>query len=119
MASVRRQLLRALCWSSASVCLAAAVAMLWQGYEIATAVLLGGIIVLAPNGWMALRVARLEGHRVASQLALAKFALCGLGFALLFALKPDISAPAALCGAGLALVALPTYMVLDQQKTQR
>ena len=116
---VRQGVIRAFCWSLGCTALVAlAVAAGW-GLGAAIAVLMGGVIVLVPNGWLGIRVSSHDGYRTATPVALLKFTLCGLGFGVLFALRPEVSAPGVFLGASVALVALPVTTVLAQQQGQR
>lgn len=119
LADMRRGLVRALLWSvGCTLVVSLSVAVGW-GLWAAIATLVGSGVVLVPNGWVVLRSATTDGHRMAPQLALVKFALCGLGFALLFALWPEVEAPAVFLGAMVALVALPISTALTQHRVQR
>jgi hypothetical protein len=116
---VRQGVIRAFCWSLGCTALVALAAAAGWGMGAATAVLMGGVIVLVPNGWLGIRVSSHDGYRTATQVALLKFTLCGLGFGVLFALRPEVSAPGVFLGASVALVALPVTTALAQQQGQR
>lgn len=116
---MRRGLVRALHWSVGCTLVVSLLVAVGWGLWAALATLVGSGVVLVPNGWVVLRSATTDGHRMAPQLALVKFALCGLGFALLFALWPEVEAPAVFLGAMVALVALPISTALTQHRVQR
>lgn len=85
-----------------------------DGWEAVKAAFIGGAIILAPSCWMALKVASTQGAQYATAVALVKFLLCGLGFALLFVLKPEVHAFAVLAGAATVLLSLPIATGLAQ-----
>jgi len=118
MATVRQQLVLAVVYSA--LCLAVCIAAfgLSEGWDAAIAVFMGGMIILVPSGWLAHKVASARGPHYAMASAMVKFALCGLGFALLFVLKPEIHAFAVFAGAATVLLALPVTTGLVQHKSR-
>ena len=114
MATVRRQLQLAVLCSALCLLVCVGVFGFTEGWEAAKAVFMGGSVILVPSVWLAKKVASAKGAQYATVVALVKFALCGLGFALLFVLKPEIHAFAVFTGAATVLLALPLATGLVQ-----
>jgi hypothetical protein len=72
--------------------------------------LLGALIVLLPSVWVALSLT--SGSRVISPawMGLARFGLAAVGFAALFAVRPDSGPMTVLAGSALALVLPPVWL---------
>ena len=115
MAPVRQQLKSALLYSALCLVICIVGFGFAEGFEAAKAAFIGGAIILAPSGWLAHRVASTQGAQYATAVALVKFSLCGLGFALLFVLKPSIHAFAVFIGAATVLLALPIATGMAQR----
>jgi hypothetical protein len=114
MATVRRQLQVAVFCSALCLMVCMAAFGFIVGWEVAKAVFLGGAVILVPSVWLAKQVASVRGAQHAMVVALVKLPLCGLGFALLFVLKPEIHAFAVFTGAATVLLALPIATGLVQ-----
>ncbi len=117
-ATVRQQLILALVYSALCLAVCTTAFGLIDGWEAATAAFMGGMIILVPSGWLAHKVASARGPHYAMASAMVKFALCGLGFALLFVLKPEIHAFAVFAGAATVLLALPITTGVVQHKSE-
>jgi hypothetical protein len=115
MAPVRQQLKSALLYSALCLVICIVGFGFAEGFEAAKAAFIGGAIILVPSGWLAHRVASTQGAQYATAVALVKFSLCGLGFALLFVLKPSIHAFAVFIGAATVLLALPIATGMAQR----
>ncbi|MBT6264615.1 MAG: hypothetical protein HOI91_07810, partial [Halieaceae bacterium] len=107
MGTLRKELQVAVVCSTLCLLVCAAAFGFIVGWEAAKAVLLGGAVILVPSVWIAKHVASVRGAQYATVVALVKLPLCGLGFALLFVLKPEIHAFAVFTGAATVLLALP------------
>ena len=118
MAPVRQQLKSALLYSTLCLAVCTVGFGLTEGFEAAQAAFMGGAIILIPSGWLAHKVASARGPHYAMASAMVKFALCGLGFALVFVLKPEIHAFAVFAGAATILLALPITTGVVQHKSE-
>ena len=80
--------------------------------------IVGALVVVGPNLWVATRGFRSAHVGGAIALALSKYVLAGLGFAAWFALRPNSDATAVLAGSAVALLAIPiaVYFVAKQKQ---
>ena len=104
---LRTELLRALLWVLLGLTVISLVTAASSDIAGAIDVLAGGIIVLTPSLWLALKVSSQRGSGNAAVLALAKYTLSGAGFALWFALNPTSSGPLVMAGTVFVLISTP------------
>lgn len=109
-AATRTRLLVALGWAAVWVVGLALVAGALWGFHITQDMLLGAMIVLLPSVWVALSLT--SGSRAFSPvwMGLARFGLAALGFAALFAVRPDSGPTTVLAGSALALALPPVWL---------
>ncbi|WP_154647600.1 hypothetical protein [Luminiphilus syltensis] len=106
----RSRLLAAVCitWAAATV-ISGVIVFLSDRYN-ALGFWVGSAIVLAPQAWLALKVGRhLHGNQLV-WMALQKYTMTGVGFALWFAFSTRPAPGYVLASAGLALVGTPMVL---------
>ena len=93
----------------------AVVADVFRNSQMSLDMLMGAAVILVPRVWVA--VSLTSGRSVISPIwmGLARYSLATVGFAMVFALRPQSSPVAVLAGSALALL-LPPLMVVWQQR---
>ena len=93
----------------------AVVAGVFRDFQMSLDMLMGAAVILVPSVWVA--VSLTSGRSVISPIwmGLARYSLATVGFAMVFALRPQSSPVAVLAGSALALL-LPPLMVVWQQR---
>lgn len=76
----------------------------------------GGLVVILPQWWLAHQLGSRRWAAKPALLAVAKYSLTGAGFAVLFALKQEVSGLAVITGAAMAIGVTP---VAYHVKTRR
>jgi len=93
----------------------AVVAGVFWGFQTSLDMLMGAAVILVPSVWVAASLT--SGRSVMSPIwmGLARYSLAAVGFAMVFALRPESGPVAVLAGSALALL-LPPLMVVWQQR---
>ena len=89
---------------------------LFRGLNTSLDMLFGGAVVLLPTLWVAMNLT--SGRSVFGPvwLGLARYTLAGVGFAVLFTVRPSSQPLAVLAGSGAALV-LPSVLLFWRQRS--
>ncbi len=109
-ATTRKRLLKAVMTTTALVGVIAGLAGAISGVRISLDMLLGACVVLLPSGWMALSLTSERSAFSPVWLGAARYGLATMGFAVLFALRPDSEPLAVLAGSAIALL-LPSALI--------
>ena len=109
-AATRTHLLSAVAWSVVWLAGLAFGIGLFRGLNTSLDMLLGGAVVLLPTLWVAMNLT--TGRTIFGPvwLGIARYTLAGVGFAALFAVRPNSQPLAVLAGSGAALV-LPSVLL--------
>ena len=115
-AATRTHLLSAVAWSVVWLAALAFGVGLFRGLNTSLDMLLGGAVVLLPTLWVAMNLT--SGWSIFGPvwLGLARYTLAGVGFAALFAVRPNSQPLAVLAGSGAALV-LPSVLLFWRQRS--
>lgn len=111
---LRFQLLRSLLWVTVGLLAISLIAGFRTGVSGGVEVLVGGLIVLTPNLWLALKISSGRGASNSALMGLAKYSLTGAGFAGWFALNPDSNGGLVLIGAICVLIATPVLTAISR-----
>ena len=107
-------------WSVAiAVGLAVAIGSIW-GFRLASDIIFGATIVLLPNLWSILRISSQRVGWGPVWIAVARYSLAALGFAVLFTLRP-YSAPLMVLLGSVVILFLPPILLgweLQQHEQQ-
>ena len=114
--AVRKQAVTALLANIAIIAVLAAIAAISVNLELGLDLLSGGIVVILPQAWLALQLGTRRWIAQPALLAVAKYTLTGAGFAVLFALKPEVSGLAVMIGAIVAIGVTPAAYHLIKHK---
>ena len=87
-----------------------------RGLDTSLDMLLGGAVVLLPTLWVAMNLTSGRSIFGPVWLGLARYTLAGVGFAALFAVRPNSQPLAVLAGSGAALV-LPSVLLFWQTRS--
>ena len=87
----------------------------FRGLDTSLDMLLGGAVVLLPTLWVAISLTSGRSIFGPVWLGLARYTLAGIGFAALFAVRPNSHPLAVLVGSGAALV-LPSVVLFWRQR---
>ena len=115
-AATRTHLLSAVTWSVVWLAALAFGVGLFRGLNTSLDVLLGGTVVLLPTLWVAMSLTSGRSIFGPVWLGLARYTLAGVGFAALFAVRPNSQPLAVLAGSGAALV-LPSVLLFWRQRS--
>ena len=88
---------------------------LFRGLNTSLDMLLGGAVVLLPTLWVAMNLTSGRSIFGPVWLGLARYTLAGVGFAVLFAVRPNSQPLVVLAGSGAALV-LPSVLLFWRQR---
>ena len=115
-AATRTHLLSAVAWSVVWLAALAFGVGLFRGLNTSLDMLLGGAVVLLPTLWVAMNLT--SGWSIFGPvwLGLARYTLAGVGFAALFAVRPNSQPLAVLAGSGAALV-LPSVLLFWRHRS--
>ena len=89
---------------------------LFRGLNTSLDMLLGGAVVLLPTLWVAMSLTSGRSIFGPVWLGLARYTLAGVGFAALFAVRPNSQPLAVLAGSGAALV-LPSVLLFWRHRS--
>lgn len=114
-ATTRKRLMSAVVTTAMLLTGVALVAGVFRDFQMSLDMLMGAAVILVPSVWVA--VSLTSGRSVISPIwmGLARYSLATVGFAMVFALRPQSSPVAVLAGSALALL-LPPLMVVWQQR---
>ena len=115
-AATRTHLLSAVAWSVVWLAALAFGVGLFRGLNTSLDMLFGGAVVLLPTLWVAMNLTSGRSIFGPVWLGLARYTLAGVGFAALFAVKPNSQPLAVLAGSGAALV-LPSVLLFWRQRS--
>ena len=115
-AATRTHLLSAVAWSVVWLAALAFGVGLFRGLNTSLDMLFGGAVVLLPTLWVAMNLT--SGRSIFGPVwwGLARYTLAGVGFAALFAVRPNSQPLAVLAGSGAALV-LPSVLLFWRQRS--
>ena len=91
----------------------------FRGFHTSLDMLMGAAVVLVPSAWVAASLT--SGRSVISPIwmGLARYSLAAVGFAMVFALRPQSGPVAVLAGSALALLLPPLMVVWHQRRLDR
>ena len=115
-AATRTHLLSAVAWSVVWLATLAFGVGLFRGLNTSLDMLFGGAVVLLPTLWVAMNLTSGRSIFGPVWLGLARYTLAGIGFAALFAVRPNSQPLAVLAGSGAALV-LPSVLLFWRQSS--
>jgi len=115
-AATRTHLLSAVAWSVVWLAALAFGVGLFRGLNTSLDMLFGGAVVLLPTLWVAMNLTSGRSIFGPVWLGLARYTLAGVGFAALFAVRPNSQPLAVLAGSGAALV-LPSVLLFWRQRS--
>ena len=115
-AATRTHLLSVVAWSVVWLAALAFGVGLFRGLNTSLDMLLGGAVVLLPTLWVAMSLTSGRSMFGPVWLGLARYTLAGVGFAALFAVRPNSQPLAVLAGSGAALV-LPSVLLFWRQRS--
>ena len=115
-AATRTHLLSAVAWSVVWLVALAFGVGLFRGLNTSLDMLFGGAVVLLPTLWVAMNLTSGRSIFGPVWLGLARYTLAGVGFAALFAVRPNSQPLAVLAGSGAALV-LPSVLLFWRQRS--
>ena len=115
-AATRTHLLSAVAWSVVWLAALAFGVGLFRGLNNSLDMLFGGAVVLLPTLWVAMNLTSGRSIFGPVWLGLARYTLAGVGFAALFAVRPNSQPLAVLAGSGAALV-LPSVLLFWRQRS--
>ena len=115
-AATRTHLLSAVAWSVVWLAALAFGVGLFRGLNTSLDMLFGGAVVLLPTLWVAMNLTSGRSTFGPVWLGLARYTLAGVGFAALFAVRPNSQPLAVLAGSGAALV-LPSVLLFWRQRS--
>ena len=115
-AATRTHLLSAVAWSVVWLVALALGVGLFRGLNTSLDMLFGGAVVLLPTLWVAMNLTSGRSIFGPVWLGLARYTLAGVGFAALFAVRPNSQPLAVLAGSGAALV-LPSVLLFWRQRS--
>ena len=115
-AATRAHLFSAVAWAAVWLAALAFGVGLFRGLNTSLDMLLGGAVVLLPTLWVALSLTSGRSIFGPAWLGLARYTLAGVGFAVLFAVRPNSHPLAVLVGSGAALV-LPSVLLFWRQRS--
>ena len=97
----------------------AVIAGVFRDFQMSLDMLMGAAVVLVPSAWVAASLT--AGRSVISPIwmGLARYSLAGVGFAMVFALRPESGPVAVLAGSVLALLLPPLMVVWHQRRVDR
>ncbi|MGD2007032.1 MAG: ATP synthase subunit I [Cellvibrionales bacterium] len=116
-ARLRRQLTNVVIGSAVSLIAPVLFTGVVVGWSAAAAFAAGGLVVFLPSAWLAWKMSAIGSTQHGAALAVIKFMLSGLGFALLFAMNPGIHAPGVFAGSAWALVVMPLLTAVQARKS--
>ena len=115
-AATRTHLLSAVAWSVVWLAALAFGVGLFRGLNTSLDMLFGGAVVLLPTLWVAMNLTSGGSIFGPVWLGLARYTLAGVGFAALFAVRPNSQPLVVLAGSGAAL-ALPSVLLFWRQRS--
>ena len=115
-AATRMHLLSAVAWSVVWLAALAFGVGLFRGLYTSLDMILGGAVVLLPTLWVAMNLTSGRSIFGPVWLGLARYTLAGVGFAALFAVRPNSQPLAVLAGSVAALV-LPSLLLFWRQRS--
>ena len=115
-AATRTHLLSAVAWSVVWLAALAFGVGLFRGLNTSLDMLFGGAVVLLPTLWVAMNLTSGRSIFGPVWVGLARYTLAGVGFAALFAVRPNSQPLAVLAGSGAALV-LPSVLLFWRQRS--
>ena len=115
-AATRTHLLSVVAWSVVWLAAVAFGVGLFRGLNTSLDMLFGGAVVLLPTLWVAMNLTSGRSIFGPVWLGLARYTLAGVGFAALFAVRPNSQPLAVLAGSGAALV-LPSVLLFWRQRS--
>ena len=115
-AATRTHLLSAVAWSVVWLAALAFGVGLFRGLNTSLDMLFGGAVVLLPTLWVAMNLTSGRSIFGPVWLGLARYTLAGVGFAALFAVRPNSQPLAVLAGSGAELV-LPSVLLFWRQRS--
>ena len=118
-ATTRKRLMSAVVTTAMLLTGVAVVAGVFRDFQMSLDMLMGAAVILVPSVWVA--VSLTSGRSVISPIwmGLARYSLATVGFAMLFALRPQSSLVAVLAGSALALLLPPLMLVWHQRRLDR
>ena len=114
-AATRTHLLSAVAWSVVWLVALAFGVGLFRGLNTSLDMLFGGAVVLLPTLWVAMNLTSGRSIFGPVWLGLARYTLAGVGFAVLFAVRPNSQPLVVLAGSCAALV-LPSVLLFWRQR---
>lgn len=114
--AVRTQAVTALLVNTVILVVLGAIAAISVDLELGLDLFFGGVVVILPQAWLALQLGARGWIARPALLAVAKYTLTGAGFAVLFALKPEVSGLAVMIGAMVAIGVTPAAYHLKKHK---
>ena len=114
--AVRARAVTALLVNIAIIAVLAVFASISVDLELGLDLFFGGIVVILPQAWLALQLGARGWIARPALLAVAKYTLTGAGFAVLFALKPEVNGLAVMIGAMVAIGVTPAAYHLKKHK---
>ena len=118
-ATTRKRLMSAVVTTAMLLTGVAVVAGVFRDFQMSLDMLMGAAVILVPSVWVA--VSLTSGRSVISPIwmGLARYSLATVGFAMVFALRPQSSPVAVLAGSALALLLPPLMVVWHQRRLDR
>jgi uncharacterized membrane protein len=118
-ATTRKRLMSAVVSTAMSLVAVALVVGVFRGFHTSLDMLMGAAVVLMPSVWVAASLT--SGGSVISPIwmGLARYSLAAVGFATVFALRPQSGPVAVLAGSALALLLPPLMVVWHQRRLDR
>jgi hypothetical protein len=86
-----------------------------RGFDEGLDLMLGALVVLTPSLWMALSLTARRPGGSAVWIGFARYTAAAVGFAVLFALRPNSSPERVLLGSILALLIPPIVLAWQQR----
>ena len=97
----------------------AMVAGVFQGFHTSLDMLMGAAVILVPSVWVAASLTSRRSVISPIWVGLARYSMAAVGFAMVFALRPESGPVAVLAGSALALLLPPFMLVWHQRRLDR
>ena len=116
--TTRANLFMALMYSALIILLLGSAVGFFWGIKVMYDLLLGAVIICVVSAWTALRITSDKSLMSPILMGMARYSLVGLGFAMLFMVRPNSMLLAVLAGSSLAL-ALPIFLLVGVASPHR